>query len=329
MTLLLVDGSNLLHRCLTASQSILELKTSDGLHCTGGLHTFIQSLEKLVRSYRYRAGVIVCWDNGASERRLGIYPDYKNRDIASQQRAEMLNDIAKKKAEEHWSEVYVWSRKELHSNILPSIGCLSLMCRNIEADDIISYCARHIKSTEKIIISTDSDFLQLVSEDLQTTVYDPIKNRIWDKQETIAANNLLPEHYIKHFIMKKAITGDSDFPGIHGLGDVWAGKIAAEILKNGIESIKPSNSFFEKFINSKHIYERNYILADLYNIGEDVEERIKNNLTSNIASYDSELAPERAHNILTKFELKVCVSKVPTIMNSNFNFGMPVLSIDV
>jgi 5'-3' exonuclease len=190
--LLLVDGSNLLHRCLTASQSILELKTSDGLHCTGGLHTFIQSLEKLVRSYRYRAGVIVCWDNGASERRLGIYPDYKNRDIASQQRAEMLNDIAKKKAEEHWSEVYVWSRKELHSNILPSIGCLSLMCRNIEADDIISYCARHIKSTEKIIISTDSDFLQLVSEDLQTTVYDPIKNRIWDKQETITANNLLP-----------------------------------------------------------------------------------------------------------------------------------------
>ncbi len=55
---------------------------------------------------------------------------------------------------------------------------------NIEADDVIGYCAKHIfKDNKTTIMSTDKDFLQLVDENIK--VYSPTKKKMYDEEKSI------------------------------------------------------------------------------------------------------------------------------------------------
>lgn len=73
---LIIDGSYMLHRNLHIEE--LNLLTDNNGNKTGGLFGFMRSLLKACKSVKQGYMPIICWDSGLSERRLKIYPNYKN-----------------------------------------------------------------------------------------------------------------------------------------------------------------------------------------------------------------------------------------------------------
>ena len=86
---------------------------------------------------------------------------------------------------------------------------------NIEADDVIGYCSKHIfKDTKTTIMSTDKDFLQLV--DNNTRLYSPTKKKMYDEDKVFEEYGIYPNNFLLYRIMD----GDKSdsIPGIRGAG---------------------------------------------------------------------------------------------------------------
>ena len=83
----------------------------------------------------------------------------------------------------------------------------------IEADDVIAYLSSYFKQ-KVIVLSTDKDFLQLVSD--RVSVYSPSKKKMY------TPNSLFDETGIwcENFIIYKALLGDKsdNIDGIKGIG---------------------------------------------------------------------------------------------------------------
>jgi 5'-3' exonuclease len=109
---------------------------------------------------------------------------------------------------------------ETIKSILLSMGINSIFPRQLEADDIVSYICREHEG-EKVIISVDRDFLQLITS--SCSLYDPIRKTIF--------NNINFEERtgfkdVEEWYTAKCLTGDSsdNVPGIPGFGKVTTRK---------------------------------------------------------------------------------------------------------
>ncbi len=95
-----------------------------------------------------------------------------------------------------------------------------------EADDIIAtYCNLAEKQkTKSIIVSSDKDLMQLVNND--TTMLDPMKNKIIGIEQVIEKFGLPPEKVIQI----QALTGDKvdNIPGAPGIGPKTALQLIAD-----------------------------------------------------------------------------------------------------
>jgi DNA polymerase-1 len=138
---LIVDGTQLYIRCMEAP-GLGSLMDSKGRQ-TGPVVGFLRSLG----SYRKRfpgANIYVCWD-GTSQRRKNMYPDYKgNRE--SRSGAPSFG----------WG----WLRETL-----PMLGVQQAWNPEEEADDVMATLSRvQLKDQPNVLITTDRDLLQVVSE---------------------------------------------------------------------------------------------------------------------------------------------------------------------
>ena len=103
---------------------------------------------------------------------------------------------------------------EVIKSILRSMGINSIFPCQLEADDVVAYICRE-KEGEKIIVSVDRDFLQLVSK--ECTLYDPIRKKYFDinsfEKETGYKN-------VDEWYTAKCLTGDKsdNVPGIPRFG---------------------------------------------------------------------------------------------------------------
>ena len=91
----------------------------------------------------------------------------------------------------------------------------TMATENIEADDAIAYITEQVyPKSNCIIMSTDKDFLQLVSKRVQ--VWSPTKKRFYFP-ETIQEEFGIPSH---NFLMYRMLKGDGsdNIPGIKGAG---------------------------------------------------------------------------------------------------------------
>ena len=125
------------------------------------------------------------------------------------------------------------------------LGISSIFPRQYEADDIVSYICR-FTAGNKIIISVDKDFLQLVNDN--TTLYDPIRKAEYNAQnfeEKTGYKNTID------WLTAKCITGDKsdNVPGIYKFGKA---KIT-RLLKGEIKLTS----------EEEEIYNRNYNLFNL------------------------------------------------------------------
>ena len=149
---------------------------------------------------------------------------------------------------------------------------MQLIADEVEADDIISYICRYssLRDSEKIIVSSDKDFYQLL--DQKTILYRPVQKKL------LTQNSIIEEHSIhpNNFALARAIVGDKsdNLDGVPGIGlktvakrfpffekeeDVYVNDLI-EFCENQESSAKAFTSIKE----NKPLIQSNYNLMQLY-----------------------------------------------------------------
>jgi len=135
-----------------------------------------------------------------------------------------------------------------------------------EADDIIGALVKRFKDKEKVIVSSDKDYFQLLDE--STLLLRPTQKQILNK------NNILEEYNIhpSNFALARAIVGDKsdNLPGVRGIGLKTVAKRMPFLkdkedclLKDVFESAIVEDRFWEKITEHKSLIEENYKVMNL------------------------------------------------------------------
>jgi 5'-3' exonuclease len=215
MTLLLVDGPNLMMRALHAKTG--SMSTSDGV-ATGALVVFINTLSKHIREEN-PSHVVVVWEGeGGNAHRAALLPGYKAARLAFENPA--LQNTCFDLAELFLNCCDIPTRARLYA----------------EADDTIAaYWAHATKHhVDKIVIlSSDKDMLQLVgpnpcgvpTEQVRVSSHGAPTDR-WDA-ERVQEHYGVPPAALPALL---AIWGDAvdGVVGVPGLGKVKGAKLLAD-----------------------------------------------------------------------------------------------------
>lgn len=200
---LIVDGTQLFIRCAFAP-GLGTLIDSKG-RPTGPIVGFLKSLGAYKKRFP-EACIYVCWD-GSSQRRKAIYPKYKANRVP--------------RSENGSSFGMEWLRETL-----PLLGVLQAFNPIEEADDVIASLVRgKLQNDLNIIISTDRDLLQLVSEFTHQLCPNvgSSKEKLYDPAMVESEYGVQPK-FIVHI---RALSGDSsdNILGVGGFGLKTASKL--------------------------------------------------------------------------------------------------------
>jgi len=203
-SVLLIDGLNTFIRVFSA----IPTTNDDGVHI-GGIVGFLRSIGYTINMVRPTRTIIVFDGKGGSNRRRKIFPEYKMGRKMSH-RLNRANDFLTREDEQ---------KMMIHqlNRVVEYLECLPLTIiniDNIEADDVIGYCSKHVFKDKVTIMSTDKDFLQLVDERIQ--VYSPTKKKMYDEERIKEEFGISP----KNFLLYRVLDGDKSdgIPGVHGVG---------------------------------------------------------------------------------------------------------------
>ena len=170
--ILLLDGLNLFFR----NFAIMNMVNPDGVHI-GGLGGFFRSLGAMIRQVQPDEVYVVFDGAGSTVNRKNILPGYKaDRNIQWITNWEVFENLE----DEHDSKVDQIVRVIQYLKTLP---VKTLILDKTEADDIIAYLCSKLpnKPDDRVfIISSDKDFLQLVSD--QVVVYRPMEKRYYTEE---------------------------------------------------------------------------------------------------------------------------------------------------
>lgn len=198
-TLFLVDGSGFIFR---AYHALPPLTRKDGVPI-GAVLGFTNMLVKLLTDMKAHYLAVV-FDAGRHTFRNEIYPQYKA------------------------------NRRETPADLIPQFPLIREACRafnvplvekeGVEADDIIATYAMREKDRDIIIVSSDKDLMQLVSD--RVKLYDPIKSKIIDPKGVHEKFEVGPHQVID----VQALAGDSsdNIPGVPGIGIKTAASLIHE-----------------------------------------------------------------------------------------------------
>ena len=198
----LVDGYNLAIRCATVP-GLADLKDKQG-RPTGAILGVLRSLAGFSKRFQ-GAKITVVWD-GSSQRRKALFADYK----ANRPSHGVLPADSPEFDPVRWLKT-----------TLPLLGVEQAWNPKEEADDIIATLVRQAGGTRCVIITTDRDMLQLVSDTVQ--VYIPGKDKLYDRAMVEAEYGVPPERMVD----LRSFDGDSsdNIPGVPGFGLKTAAKL--------------------------------------------------------------------------------------------------------
>lgn len=205
---LLVDGFNLAYRCFHA---LPELTSSKGFP-TGALHGWVKSLWKLIDQEKPDA-TLVFFDLGESEDRIALLAEYKA------QRKPMPDPL----------------RQQIDpiKALTRAMGLAGIEQNGVESDDLLASEAVKLARAghDVIIVSSDKDFAQIVSDQIKIMLPPPSANpklgwRLLDAAG-VSEKFGVPPSQIAHYL---ALVGDTsdNIPGLDGVGPKTAAKWLAE-----------------------------------------------------------------------------------------------------
>ena len=205
--IVLVDGNNLLFRSYYATAYTGNIMRNKDGFPTNGLYGFVNMINKIISEEKPEY-MMVAFDIGKTFRHEK-YERYKDGRKETPEDLKLQFPVAKK--------------------ILTAMGIKYLECAGYEADDIIGtvslWCEKN-PEYEALIVSSDKDLLQLISDE---TVVKLLKSKdyiMMDKETFRETYGFDPINMID----LKALMGDSsdNIPGVKGIGEKGAIKLISE-----------------------------------------------------------------------------------------------------
>lgn len=220
---MVIDGLNLFIRSFSGYPTMDYL----GDHI-GGLLGFNKSLFSLLKRFKPTRCIIVFDGIDGGRDRRKKFSEYKS----GRKNRDRLNRFVEVDGVINESKSYrkQYDRLQHYLHVLP----ITTICIDyIEADDVIAHLVTNYyakKDSEVIVISSDKDFLQLVSEN--TSVYSPIKKKLYDTSLIQEEFKLSPNNYLTY----RTFAGDDsdNIPGVNGVGYKNLIKYFPEILERDV-----------------------------------------------------------------------------------------------
>ena len=256
---LIVDSLNTFLRSFVAIHHINPV----GNH-VGGLGGFLKSIGSVIKQLEPTRVILVFDGVGGSTNKRYLYPEYKtNRHIAKISNWDAF-DNQEEESEAITNQIV---------RLISYLRCLPVdlvVIDKIEADDVIGYLAQQF--SEKVtILSTDQDYLQLVSENI--SVYSPVKKVIYNPQQVIKEYGITPQN----FLTGKIVLGDKgdNVPGVKGIGAKTLVKLFPQLKEEEkfrlitlLEHAKQNTAkskHYQDILNFSYQLDINSKLMDLHN----------------------------------------------------------------
>lgn len=262
----LIDGHNLLFRMFYGIPS--SIKNSKGKEIKG-LVGFIGSLKKLINEFNPDSLVVIFDSETSKDSNLKIDAEYKNN----------RKDYTNIDEEEN-----PFSQLPLIKKALEYLNIVFIEIENYEADDYIASIVskKYDEEYRFIIVSTDSDFIQLIDNNVYLYVPRGKKSVLYDKTEVIKKYDIPPHKYT---IFKSLVGDKSDnIKGIIGIGNITASKILKYDSLEGFILENPNSKYSKLLRDNRGILEKNMSLINM-NKNLDVSKVTFESLSNMIVDY--------------------------------------------
>ena len=259
---LIIDANNMFIRAYIVDPSL-----STNGQPIGGLKGFLKILQKQIRETTPDE-VVIAWDGAdGSRRRKDMNKNYK-----AGRKPIRLNRNVRNLSENEELENKIWQQTRTFE-YLNEMPITQLMLPMVEADDIISYVSQspYYKGWQKVIVSSDKDFLQLC--DNETVLYRPIQKKAVNKQTVIDVYGVHPEN----MALARAVAGDNsdNLPGIPGVGLKTLAKrfpfladgencTIDTLIEHCVNNEDSKLKVYESIVEGRDLIEENYKLMQLY-----------------------------------------------------------------
>ena len=206
---MVIDGLNTFIRSWTTNPTMNE----DGDH-TGGVVGSLKSIGYQIREFNPTRCIVTFDGKDGSQSRKKIHEGYKagrekNRFRVNRQYQGMMDEEQERLS---MKQQFIWL-----NDVLDYLPLQTMIYDGIEADDTIAYLTKHTQydlDGEVVIVSTDKDFLQLVTEKVK--VFSPTKKKLYDRQLVFDEYGIWPQN----ILLYRTLDGDKsdNIPGIKGCG---------------------------------------------------------------------------------------------------------------
>ena len=284
----LMDTANLFFRArhVASRNSDPEEKVAMALHLT------LASCNQIVRKFGIDH-VVFCLE-GSSWRKAYYEPYKKNRIVDTQSQTE---------AEKEENELF-WKTYEQFVNFLREKTNVSVLRDpNAEADDLIARWVALHPEDENFIISSDTDFIQLITE--KTKIYNGITNQLitlegyYDDKGRIVKDKKTGEPKLlgdpQFILFQKCMRGDSTdnvfsaFPGVRTKGSKNKVGLIEAYADREKQGFSWNNLQLQRWLDHNQVehrvrddYERNRVLIDLTCQPDEVKQSVDENIREGV-----------------------------------------------
>lgn len=162
-----IDGLNVFMRHYAANPSV-----SLNKKLCGGIIGTLKNIEQLCVKFQPQK-IVIAWEGGGSVRRRAVDPNYKEgRRPVKLNRASYYSDLDNTVEDRN-------DQLKTLIEILYKTPVTQIYVTDCEADDVIAYLCKYDNSNDKIIVTSDKDYYQLINE--TTKIWSPNKKLLIDQ----------------------------------------------------------------------------------------------------------------------------------------------------
>lgn len=203
----------------------------------GGVVGFVKFLDSINSNY-CPSKIYVVWEaGGGSPRRKALYPEYKANRAKVKDFKRLKTGATNIKDLLKLDEGNKVMQLALLYRVLNTTPICQVFIKETEGDDIVGYLVKDkfptmYPDSEKVIVSSDKDFYQLLDDPL-VKIFDP------SKKIFITGEDVLKKFSIsaRNFCLAKAIVGDNsdNIEGIPGVGFKTVAKRFSQLLDENVD----------------------------------------------------------------------------------------------
>ena len=253
---ILIDGLNVFMRHFAANPS----RSLNGNLC-GGIVGTLKNIQILCEKFNPER-VIICWEGGGSLRRRNLDKNYKEGRRPVSINRSQFNEGIPETVENRDSQL------KLLIYILNMTPITQIYVNDCEADDTISYLKSKYKEKDKIIVTSDKDFYQLI--DSKTIIWSPNQKKLLNKQSILEKFNILPSN----FCTARCFAGDQSdgIKGAKGAGFKVLSKRFPVLSMNEDVTVNDIINMSENYIKSGSKLK---VFKEIYNIKKEANKNWK------------------------------------------------------